>query len=90
MGLFEFLFSYFHRQKNKILIKSPLLFTVPLVSQEVAQKMIGELCSRTNLRPDWAQKCLEEHKWNLDLAVAMFQITKNEGKIPQEAYAFAV
>jgi len=63
---------------------------VPLVSQEVAQKMIGELCSRTNLRPDWAQKCLEEHKWNLDLAVAMFQITKNEGKIPQEAYAFTV
>jgi hypothetical protein len=52
--------------------------------------MIGELCSRTNLRPDWAQKCLEEHKWNLDLAVAMFQITKNEGKIPQEAYAFGV
>ena len=32
----------------------------------------------------------EEHNWNLDLAVAMFEITKNEGKIPQEAYAFAV
>ena len=77
------------QQKSQIII-CHLLFTVPLVSQEVAQKMIGELCSRTNLRPDWAQKCLEEHKWNLDLAVAMFQITKNEGKIPQEAYAFAV
>ena len=65
-------------------------FTVPLVSQEVAQKMIEELCSRTKLRADWAQKCLEENKWNLDLAVAMFQIKKNEGKIPQEAYAFGL
>ena len=63
---------------------------MPTVSREIAQKMVEELSTRTKLRPDWAQKCLEEHNWNLDLAVAMFEITKNEGKIPQEAYAFAV
>ena len=37
---------------------------------------------------DWAQKCLEECQWNLELATAKFFEAKKEGKIPQEAYAF--
>ena len=61
---------------------------MPVIQPEQAQKVVLELCKLTKLRPDWAEKCLQETKWNLDGAFAAFQIAKNENKIPVEAYAF--
>ena len=66
-------------------VEKPIM---PVIQAEQAQKVVLELCKLTKLRPDWAEKCLQETKWNLDGAVAAFQIAKNENKIPPEAYAF--
>jgi nuclear RNA export factor len=62
---------------------------MPAIIPANAQELVTNFCQVTNLRPDWAKKCLEETKWNLDGAVAVFQIAQKEGKIPAEAYAFS-
>ena len=60
----------------------------PKISESETQRMIKVLAQKTNLRLDWAQKCLEESGWSLDEAVTRFTNAKNEGKIPQEAFIF--
>ena len=69
--------------QNKI--ENPI---VPVIQPEQAQKLIQEFCQMSKLRPDWAEKCLQETKWNLEGALSAFQMAKNENKIPPEAYAF--
>ena len=61
---------------------------MPKISPNEAQTMVKMLSQKTNIRLDWAQKCLEECQWNLEVATAKFFEAKKEGKIPQEAYAF--
>lgn len=61
---------------------------MPIISAEDSLKMVQSFAKTTNLRLDWAKKCLEETKWNLDGAIAVFQMAKNDGKIPPEAFAF--
>jgi len=61
---------------------------MPKISPNEAQNMVKLLSQKTNIRLDWAQKCLEECQWNLEVATAKFFEAKKEGKIPQEAYAF--
>ena len=64
---------------------SPIL---PKISESETQRMIKVLAQKTNLRLDWAQKCLEESGWSLDEATTRFTNAKIEGKIPQEAFIF--
>ena len=73
----------FVEEKN---VSSPPV--LPVLSPEIAQERIAQLCQKTKLRPDWAQKCLEENRWNLDIACVNFELAKNQNKIPPEAYAF--
>ena len=59
------------------------------ISPVDAQNMVAELIKLTNLRADWARKSLEENKWSIDGAFALFQIAKKNGNIPPEAFAFS-
>ena len=61
---------------------------MPKISPNEAQNMVKLLSQKTNIRLDWAQKCLEECQWNLEVATSKFFEAKKEGKIPQEAYIF--
>lgn len=60
----------------------------PKVAPDCAVQMVASFSQITNMRADWARKCLEETNWNLDGAVAVFQMAKAQGKIPPEAFLF--
>ncbi|KAI6659191.1 Nuclear RNA export factor 1-like [Oopsacas minuta] len=76
-------------QSNFDLIQTlPQTSMLPLITQptiDPKEQMIQKLCQDTRLKPDWANKCLEQNEWSYDNALEAFKILQQQNNIPPEA-----
>lgn len=59
-----------------------------LVPQEDKVKMlqIQQLINETNMKPEYAKKCLEDNGWDYRVALERFKQLKAQGAIPPQAF----
>ncbi|KER21100.1 hypothetical protein T265_10514 [Opisthorchis viverrini] len=66
--------------------------TVPSVSSSTpadasAQAiLITELKQRSGMNEAFSRQCLEEYQWNFEAAFGAFEMLRNAGKLPPEAF----
>lgn len=59
---------------------------IPVLTEELKQQMTFTLSQQTNMNIEWSIKCLEDVKWNYDIALAAFHELFNLGRVPPEAF----
>ncbi|KAL1766626.1 hypothetical protein HispidOSU_017994 [Sigmodon hispidus] len=53
---------------------------------EKQQEMVKSFSVQSGMKPNWAQKCLDDNGWDYTKAAEIFTILQNEGKIPKEFF----
>lgn len=48
--------------------------------------LIAQVVEKTRMKPEWAQKCLEQTKWDVQQALQAFETAKSGGLIPPDAF----
>lgn len=47
---------------------------------------IHQLVNETNMKPEYAKKCLEDNNWDYKTAIERFRQLKAQGAIPPQAF----
>ncbi|KTW31270.1 uncharacterized protein T551_01342 [Pneumocystis jirovecii RU7] len=71
----------FHINKQNVPLSSSNIF-----QEQQKQYMLAEISKKTGLNQQFSLMCLEQNEWDMEKAINNFNILKNKGVIPLEAF----